>query len=126
MDISNCDGIELLKKLLDKSIDLILTDPPYIISRNSGMNKFAEDVKKIEKEGKTVKKEEEWEEYKIKNKIKNDLYKENYLNYGNSSGKKYGYKNAKSGGVARGFTSLLFEKNKSLSKVAFVQKVKSD
>ena len=39
---------------------------------------------------------------------------------------KYGYKNAKSGGVARGFTSLLFEKNKSLSKVAFVQKVKSD
>jgi site-specific DNA-methyltransferase (adenine-specific) len=92
MDIRNCDGIELLKKLPDKSIDLILTDPPYIISRESGMDKFAEDVKKIEKEGKNVKTEEEWEEYKIKNKIKDDLYKENYLNYGNASGKKYGYK----------------------------------
>ena len=30
MDIRNCNGIELLKSLDDKSVDLILTDPPYI------------------------------------------------------------------------------------------------
>ena len=45
--IKNCDGIELLKQLPDKSIDLVLTDPPYIISRDSGMNKFTEQVKHI-------------------------------------------------------------------------------
>lgn len=32
MDIRHCDGIDLLNSLDDKSIDLILTDPPYIIS----------------------------------------------------------------------------------------------
>ena len=76
MDISNCDGVELLKKIPNNSIDLILTDPPYIISRNSGMNKYTEQVKQIEKEGKNVKTEKEWEEYKLKNKIENDTYKE--------------------------------------------------
>ena len=49
--IKNCDGIELLKKLPDKSIDLVLTDPPYIISRDSGMNKFTEQVKHIDNQG---------------------------------------------------------------------------
>jgi len=92
MDISNCDGIALLKKLSDKSIDLILTDPPYIISRESGMNKFAENVGKIEQEGKNVKTEQDWGQHKLKNNIQDDIYKENYLKYGNTSGKKFGYK----------------------------------
>ena len=90
--IKNCDGIELLKQLPDKSIDLVLTDPPYIISRDSGMNKFTEQVKHIDNQGKDVKTEEEWNGYKLKNKLKDDMYKENYLKYGNTSGKKYGYK----------------------------------
>ena len=92
MDISNCDGLDLLKRLKNNSIDLILTDPPYIISKDSGMNKFTEQVKAIEEQGKNVKTEKEWNDYKLKNKIKSDKYKENYIKYGNTSGKKYGYK----------------------------------
>ena len=40
INIENTDGIEFLKKCPDNSIDLILTDPPYLISRESGMNNF--------------------------------------------------------------------------------------
>ena len=47
MDIKNCDGLELLKTLENNSIDLILTDPPYIISRNSGMDKYMDQVKPV-------------------------------------------------------------------------------
>ena len=68
MDIKNCNGLDLLKTLENNSIDLILTDPPYIISRDSGMNKYTEQIKQIEKEGKNVKTETDWEEYKIKHK----------------------------------------------------------
>jgi len=92
MNIKNCDGLDLLKTLENNSIDLILTDPPYIISRNSGMDKYTDQVKQIEKEGKNVKTEKDWEEYKVKHKLEDDTYKENYLKYGNTSGKKYGYK----------------------------------
>ena len=53
--IKNCDGIELLKQLPDKSIDIVLTDLPYIISRDSGMNKFTEQVKHIDNQGKMLK-----------------------------------------------------------------------
>ena len=31
------DAIDMLRGLPSKSVDLVLTDPPYIISRNSGM-----------------------------------------------------------------------------------------
>jgi len=92
MDIKNYDGIDLLNKLENNTIDLILTDPPYIISRESGMNKFTNDVIKIEQQGIDVKSNVEWEKYKAKNNIKEDKYKENYLKYGNTSGKKFGYK----------------------------------
>ena len=61
MDIRNCDSIELLKSLDDKSIDLILTDPPYIISHETGMNKLRDAIDS----GKDISKtEQEWEEYK--------------------------------------------------------------
>jgi len=55
MDIKNCDGLDLLNTLKNNSIDLVLTDPPYIISRDSGMDKYTDQVKQIEKEGKNVK-----------------------------------------------------------------------
>ena len=45
-DIVNTNGLEYLATLDKNSIDLILTDPPYIISRDSGMNKHYETVKK--------------------------------------------------------------------------------
>jgi len=34
----NKEGLTLLKKIENSTVDLILTDPPYIISRKSGMN----------------------------------------------------------------------------------------
>jgi len=38
IDIKNIDGLEYLETIDNNSIDLILTDPPYIISKDSGMN----------------------------------------------------------------------------------------
>jgi site-specific DNA-methyltransferase (adenine-specific) len=34
----NVSGLSLMQKLKDKSVDLVLTDPPYIISRKTGMD----------------------------------------------------------------------------------------
>lgn len=97
MEITNESGIKVLERLEDKSIDLILTDPPYVISKKSGMNTF---ISKIEEKGldkdnmKMTKTEVEWEKYKKDNNIKDDLEKKkkNYMKYGNITGKKYGYK----------------------------------
>uniref|UniRef100_A0A6C0CQG9 DNA methylase N-4/N-6 domain-containing protein n=1 Tax=viral metagenome TaxID=1070528 RepID=A0A6C0CQG9_9ZZZZ len=90
--IKNENGIDLLKNIKNNSIDLILTDPPYIISKDSGMDSFTDEVKKIESSGKNVKTEKEWNVYKKKNNISDDTYKENYIKYGNTSGKKYAFK----------------------------------
>ena len=38
IDIENTNGFNYLLSIDDNSIDLILTDPPYIISKDSGMN----------------------------------------------------------------------------------------
>ena len=47
MDIQHKDGIEFLKSLQDNSVDLIITDPPYLISKETGMNTFQKEVEKI-------------------------------------------------------------------------------
>lgn len=44
-EIANIDGIDFLKTIHNNTIDLILTDPPYIISKNSGMNEHYNNVK---------------------------------------------------------------------------------
>jgi len=91
IEVKNTDGMTFLQSIADNSIDLILTDPPYIISRESGMNTHYETVKANE-ENKVefVKTEEEWIQYKKENKIKtDDKKKENYLKYGTIYGKKY-------------------------------------
>ena len=76
----------------DNSIDLILTDPPYIISHETGMDKHQKLIEKNEKNGiNFVKTEKEWELFKKEKKIKNDDKKENYLKYG-IFGKKYAVK----------------------------------
>ena len=49
ISISNQEGIEFLNTLPDNSVDLILTDPPYIISRDSGMNSHYNKIKKIKR-----------------------------------------------------------------------------
>jgi site-specific DNA-methyltransferase (adenine-specific) len=92
IDVKNMCGIEYLKTINNNSIDLILTDPPYIISKDSGMNEHYNNVKFNEENDITqVKTEEEWVKYKNnpKNNIVNDDKKENYMKYGTIYGKKY-------------------------------------
>lgn len=90
IDIKNVDGIEYLKTIDDNSIDLILTDPPYIISRESGMNSHYNKVKDNEKNNiEIVKSEEDWQKYKTENNIINDVKKKDYIKYGTIYGKKY-------------------------------------
>jgi len=92
VEFKNMEGVEYLSTLTDKSVHLILADPPYIISKDSGMNKFNKAVKKIDKDGKNLKTEGEWQIFKASKGYTDDIYKNNYLKYGNASGKKYSYK----------------------------------
>jgi len=90
IQISNINGLELLENINNNSIDLILTDPPYIISKESGMDKLYNEVKHNEENNISfVKTETEWEKYKKNNNIKTDDNKENYMKYGSIYGKKY-------------------------------------
>ena len=90
IDFKNIDGLSYLSTVKDNTIDLILTDPPYIISRESGMNTHYNNVKENEKNGiQTIKTEEEWEKYKKDNNITNDDKKKKYMKYGSIYGKKY-------------------------------------
>ena len=95
LEIENKEGLEYLESLENNTIDLVLTDPPYIISRESGMNKLFNSVKNSSGNLKT---EEEWIKYKkTLKKAKEELdkdcgkgwSKENYLKYGSILGKKY-------------------------------------
>ena len=90
IDIKNEEGIQYLSSIPDNSVDLVLTDPPYIISKESGMNKHFNFVQETEQNGlKNIKTEEEWEQYKKDKNIANDDKKENYMKYGTIYGKKY-------------------------------------
>jgi site-specific DNA-methyltransferase (adenine-specific) len=100
------EGIEFLKDLDSNSVDLVLTDPPYITSRETGMDKWVGHVAKQDMSGaknvKTVeqwnghKTAEEWIEWFKNSKIKKKNWKkelsnmkERYLKYGSIYGKKY-------------------------------------
>lgn len=90
IDVKNMSGIEYLKTINNNSIDLILTDPPYIISKDSGMNEHYNNVKfNEENDIVQVKTEDEWIEYKTQNGIEDDTNKEKYMKYGSIYGKKY-------------------------------------
>lgn len=90
--ILNKDAITFLKENIeDNSVDLILTDPPYLISKQTGMNKHYNDI--LNKDKNIQKTEEEWEIYKTdKNETHNQKQKDNYLKYGTIYGKKYAVK----------------------------------
>lgn len=88
--IENMCGLEYLKTLDPNSIDLILTDPPYIISKTSGLDKHYNNVKYNEENNiNEVKTEEQWTNYKQQNAIEDDSQKNNYIKYGSLYGKKY-------------------------------------
>jgi site-specific DNA-methyltransferase (adenine-specific) len=90
IDIQNIEGLEYLSHIEDKSIDLILTDPPYIISKETGMNKHYNEVKENEENSiQYVKTEEEWEAYKAQHNILTNEKRLNFLKYGTIYGKKY-------------------------------------
>lgn len=92
VEIKNTDGITYLKTIENNSIDLILTDPPYLISHASGMNTHYNNVKVNEtKNIEYVKTLEEWEDYMKSNKeiSFDEKQKTNFLKYGTIYGKKY-------------------------------------
>lgn len=90
IDIQNMDGLQYLATIPNNSVDLILTDPPYIISKETGMNTHYNNVKQNEENNvEFVKTEEEWESYKDENEIEDDENKEKYMKYGTIYGKKY-------------------------------------
>jgi len=109
IDIKNVDGLLYLDTIPDGSIDLILTDPPYIISKETGMNAHYNTVKQNEKDQvEFVKTEEEWLAFaaahpekvkeekvavepgkKLKTKLTPEQKKINYRKYGTILGKKY-------------------------------------
>jgi DNA modification methylase len=77
IDIKNIDGLKYLSTIPNNSIDLILTDPPYIISRETGMNTHYNNVKQNQENNiEFMKSEEEWSFYKQENDIKDDIKKE--------------------------------------------------
>ena len=65
-EIKNIDGISYLETLDNDSINLVLTDPPYITSRKTGMDEHAKIVKDCDKNNTNLKTEEDWKNYKTK------------------------------------------------------------
>jgi len=106
IEIFNKEGLEFLSDISDCSIDLILTDPPYITSIPTGMDKWVGHIAKQDSEDSSdIKTEEDWNKYKTdeqwqswfdqgdvpesKREKKLEELKKNYLKYGSIYGKKY-------------------------------------
>jgi len=91
LTIKNQEGLEFLKSLESNSVDLVLTDPPYIISHETGMDKWMDHVDEVDDVGNDIKTEADWEQYLTDNENKKlqSSSKQNYLKYGSIYGKKY-------------------------------------
>ena len=63
MIIKNQEGLQFLSGLPDESVDLVLTDPPYITSRKSGMDKWVDHVAKQDAVDTNLKSEQDWEKF---------------------------------------------------------------
>ena len=72
IDIKNEEGLKYLVDVENNSVNLVLTDPPYIISKDTGMNTHYNNVKDNEANGiQSVKSKKEWNQY-IKKKMLDD------------------------------------------------------
>lgn len=95
MDIQNIEGLQYLQTITNKSIDLILTDPPYKISKETGMGNLHKMIEENKEKGITsVKTEQEWEQVKDKyigkkEDMTEEQMKQNYITYGSIYGSKY-------------------------------------
>ena len=95
IDIKHKEGIQFLEEVKTNSVDLILTDPPYITSRDTGMDRWVDFVKEVKESGENIKTEEEWDEWlkstslEFSNEKKLEKAKENFLKYGSVYGEKY-------------------------------------
>ena len=94
MDIQNSEGLAYLETVNNNSVDLILTDPPYITSSSSGMDNLHKQIKECESKGiEFVKTEDEWnkvkDKYKTKKNMTMETMKNNYMKFGSIYGKKY-------------------------------------
>ena len=105
IEIKNSEGLSYLESIDSNSVNLVLTDPPYITSRKTGMDEHAKLVKECEQNNTNAKTEQDWKDYKT-NEEWNDWMKTNnipeekkdkelkklkkkYLKYGSIYGKKY-------------------------------------
>ena len=76
MEVHNIPALDLLEEVKNNSIDLILTDLPYIISRDSGMNTHYNTAKTNQENSvEFVKTKEEWVKYKTKRNLQDDAKK---------------------------------------------------
>lgn len=116
IDLRNEEGLSFLETIPDNSVDLILTDPPYITSRDSGMDKWVKHVAKQDSSDSNIMSEDDWKNLKTVRQwidfIKDDKrlldeagkyklgsakkilqkYKKDFLKYGSIYGKKYAVK----------------------------------
>lgn len=64
IDLRNEEGLRFFESIPDNSVDLILTDPPYITSRDSGMDKWVKHVSKQDSKDSNLMTEEDWKNLK--------------------------------------------------------------
>ena len=86
-NLKNSEGLHFLKSVKKDSVSLVLTDPPYVISHDTGMNAHYNNVKN----NTCAKSEQDWNDYLTKNASREftDIQKQNFLSYGSIYGKKY-------------------------------------
>ena len=111
IQIANMEGLEYLKNIKKNSVELVFTDPPYITSRDSGMEKWVAWTKTRQQFGmpnyrsesawQALKTQEEWKEWlkegqnftsPSKRMSAMKKAKENFLKYGSIYGTKYAVK----------------------------------
>ena len=100
--VFNQEGLEFLADVQDGSVDLILTDPPYITSKKTGMDKWVNHIKNSSEDAKTeedwlaYKTPDEWQEWFNIGGVKEDhraahldKLKKDFIRWGSIYGKKY-------------------------------------
>jgi len=109
IDLQNMEGLEFMKFIKNNSVDLVLTDPPYITSHKTGMDVLATLTKELDKTNINSKTEKDWIKYKNENNITNNNNKKKYIKYGTIYGKKYAVK-TDYGNWDKNFTIKILEK----------------